>query len=323
MKTDQHTPCGFDLLTQPWISCVSLDGDVAAYGIADLLEKAHELAEIIDPSPLVVVSVVRLLEAVLLSCVEIEDEDRWLDVWAAGRFDGEVIASIHEQCAGRLDLFDERRPFYQSSDVPASSEAGRSKSVGYLFAEAATGTGVTHYCHAPEASHAFCPVCCAKGLVMLPAFATSGGQGIKPSINGVPPAYVLALGQSVFATLLLNYILPTYRPRMAAPRDPGPFWASDGIVPHKEERASAGFIESLTWQSRRVRLLTPLAEGACTWCGRQASSSRGALCLTKGSPGPRRRRRGPIPGRRICGAPTRSVRQGAAAAPPGGTSGLA
>ena len=283
MNTDQHASCGFDLLTQPWISCVSLGGDVAAYGIAGLLEKAHKLAEIVDPSPLVVVSVLRLLEAVLLSCVELEDEDHWLDLWAPGRFDGETVASIHEQCAGRLDLFDERRPFYQSSDVSATSEAGRSKSVGYLFAEAATGTGVTHYSHAPEATHAFCPVCCAKGLVMLPAFATSGGQGIKPSINGVPPTYVLALGKSLFETLLLNCILPPYRPRMAATPDPGPFWAGDGIVPHKEERASAGFIESLTWQPRRVRLLAPLGEGTCTWCGQASEQLTRRIVLDQGA----------------------------------------
>jgi CRISPR system Cascade subunit CasA len=232
---------------------------------------------------MVVVSVLRLLEAVLLSSCEIEGEDRWLDLWAAGRFEAKIIASIFERCGGRLDLFDERRPFYQSSDVPASAEAGRSKSVGYLFAEAATGTGVTHYAHAPDASHAFCPVCCAKGLVMLPAFATSGGQGIKPSINGVPPTYVFALGESVFATLLLNYILPSFRPPMASISDPGPFWASDGIVPHKDERASAGFIESLTWQPRRVRLLAPFGAGTCSWCGRPSEQLTRRIVLDQGA----------------------------------------
>ena len=246
-----------------------MGGDAAEYGVAGLLEHSHELTEIIDPSPLVVVSVLRLLEAVLLFSLEIADEDHWLDLWEARRFQSEVMARIAQRCADRMDLFDDRRPFYQSSDLPASGESERSKSVGYLFAEAATGTGVVHYAHAADATHAFCPACCAKGLVVLPAFATSGGQGIKPSINGVPPTYVLALGENLFETLLLNFILPPYRPPMAAIPDPGPFWTTDGVTPHKEERASAGFIESLTWQPRRVRLLTPLTEGICTWCGRK------------------------------------------------------
>ena len=225
----------------------------------------------------------RLLEAVLLFSLEIADEEQWLALWEARRFQSEVMARIAQRCADRMDLFDDRRPFYQSSDIPASGESQRSKSVGYLFAEAATGTGVVHYAHAADATHAFCPACCAKGLVVLPAFATSGGQGIKPSINGVPPTYVLALGENLFETLLLNFILPPYRPPMAAIPDSGPFWTTDGVTPHKQERASAGFIESLTWQPRRVRLLAPFAEGICTWCGKKTEQLTRRIVLDQGA----------------------------------------
>lgn len=264
----QFASQGFDLFTEPWITCVSPDGGVEEYGIEGLLTKAHELTEIIDPSPLVVVSIVRLLEAILVSALAVKNEDEWLDLWRAGRFDGDAMRRVGECCLGRMDLFDAKRPFYQSRDIDPAGESEHVKSVGSLFLDTATGTGVVHYAHAPESAHAFCPICCAKGLVILPAFATSGGQGIKPSINGVPPLYVLPVGGSLFRTLLLNYVLPGHRPRDAGAPDPGPCWLGSGVVGHKEERASVGFVESLTWPARRVRLLAPVADGACSRCSR-------------------------------------------------------
>ena len=208
----QSAECGFDVFREPWITCVSAGGDVSDHGIEELLARAHELNEIVDPSPLVVVSVLRLLEAVLLAALAIDDEDGWLALWQAPRFDASAMARVQECCSGRMDLFDDERPFYQSRDIGATGSGEHVKSVGYLFPDTATGTAVVHYAHAAEGSHAFCPVCCAKGLAMLPAFATSGGQGIKPSINGVPPTYVLPVGANLFRTLLLNYVLPEARP---------------------------------------------------------------------------------------------------------------
>ena len=273
---------GFDVLRDPWITCVSAGGDASDFGVEGLFEQAHELSEIIDPSPLVVVSVLRLLEAVLLSALEIDDEDRWLELWAAGRFDDGSMARVRECCSGRMDLFNDERPFYQSRDIDVTGEGERAKSVGYLFPDTATGTAVVHYAHAAEASHAFCPVCCTKGLATLPAFATSGGQGIKPSINGVPPTYVLPVGESLLRTLLLNYVLVESRPPISSLADPGAYWASEGVVGHKEERVSAGFVESLTWQPRRVRLLAPCSEGVCTRCGRASGRLTRRIVLDQG-----------------------------------------
>ena len=272
----------FDLFTEPWITCVSPDGKSEEYGIGGLLASAHELSEIVDPSPLVVVSVVRLLEAVLLCALAADDEGDWLDLWEHGQFDDDAMRRVGERCSGGMDLFDADRPFYQSSDIDPVGESERVKSVGYLFPDTATGTAVVHYAHAPESAHAFCPVCCAKGLVMLPAFATSGGQGIKPSINGVPPLYVVPTGKSLFETLLLNYVLPAYRPPHAAAPDPGPYWLTGGVVGHKEERTSAGFVESLTWAARRVRLLAPILQGACTRCGRPSNQLTQRIVLDQG-----------------------------------------
>ncbi len=258
----------YDLLHEGWISCVDKAGQFCELGILEVLKRAHELAEIIDSSPLVVAAIVRLFEAVLLESLPLKDEDDWVDLWAEGRFSADLLAAVEGACTGRMDLFDESQPFFQSCDISATGSDETTKSVGSLFPEVVTGTAVTHYTHGSEDAHAFCEACCAKGLVSLPAFATSGGQGIRPSINGVPPLYVLPMGGTLFETLLLNYVLPDNRPKNASHPDAGPFWRSDGIAAHKDERLSAGFMESLTWPARRVRLLEPHRSGFCSRCGR-------------------------------------------------------
>jgi CRISPR system Cascade subunit CasA len=106
-------------------------------------------------------------------------------------------------------------------------------------------------------------------LAAIAPFATSGGAGIRPSINGVPPVYVLPVGASLFATLLLNHVLPRYVSSLAGQPDPGPVWRRDTTAIADEERLEVGFAESLTWPARRARLL-PGAGGTCSLCGRNA-----------------------------------------------------
>jgi len=277
----------FDLLREEWIAYLAVDGSRGEAGIEQLLARAHEAAEIVDPSPLVEASVLRLLVAVLVSCVRLDEEEDWEGLWRRGRFGDDVLAAVRAAGAGRFDLFDAERPFYQSRDIASRGEGERAKSVGSLFPEAATGTAVVHWAHTGERDQAVCPACCAKGLVVLPAFATSGGQGIRPSINGVPPIYVQPLGETLFETLLLNVPLSRFRPPGASPVDPGPFWAGEGRVGHKEERAAVGFLESLTWQPRRVRLLAPSTAGTCTRCGQPSEQLTRRIVFDQGRSRPK------------------------------------
>lgn len=254
----------YDLLADPWIPCLDRRGLMRKVNIMQALEDAHELREITDASPLVTMGVYRLLIAILHGAMSLDDDRNWEELWHRGAFPAGVINRIRDICKGRFNLFDASHPFYQSGDIPLNPMPKETKSVGSLSLEDPTGTGVLHYCHTPEDRHACCPACSAKALVALPAFATSGGQGIKPSVNGVPPIYVLPLGETLFQTLLLNYVLPPFRPARA---DSGLAWCGTGIVGHKEEHGTAGLLESLTWQARRVRLFPEAAQGRCTRCG--------------------------------------------------------
>lgn len=277
----------FDLLTERWIPCLNEVGDVEEVGVLDAFRRAHELRGIADASPLVTCSLYRFLEAVLNQSLDLPDEDAWAEHWEEKFVAAELIARIEEACTGRFDLFDESHPFYQSADIPLSEKPRNCKTVGYLAPEAATGTNVAHFGHDGDGDHAFCPVCCAKGLVVLPAFASSGGAGIKPTIGGVPPIYVMPLGQTIAESLMLNYVLPGYRSDLLSAADPGPIWAGEGIIAHKlEVTTPVGYVQGLTWPARRVRLF-PTTGGRCSRCGRSAETLVREMVFDQGWSRPR------------------------------------
>lgn len=256
----------FDLLTDPWIPVQTLDGVPQELGLLACFEGAHQLREVADQSPLVTFGIHRLLSAVLQAYLPIADVYAWADEWEKGSFDSTLIDAIRADCAGRMRLFDAERPFYQSREVDPRPPKRSDKTIGYLRLEASTGTNVTHFSHAGDADHAYCPACCARWLVTLPAFALAGGAGIRPSINGVPPFYVLPRGTTLFRTLMLNHVIPPFLPSLAHPTDPGPLWARDEAI-KDELRGAVGFVESLTWPPRQVRLF-PEGAGTCSLCGR-------------------------------------------------------
>lgn len=53
----------YDVLTQPWIPLVTLDGGVEYAGIARTLSNAHEYAAIRGENPLITYGIHRLLAA--------------------------------------------------------------------------------------------------------------------------------------------------------------------------------------------------------------------------------------------------------------------
>jgi CRISPR system Cascade subunit CasA len=132
------------------------------------------------------------------------------------------------------------------------------------------GSAKNHFHHAYDGAHAYCPACAARSLVVLPPFAWPQGRGYPTSINGSPPVYVWLAGRDLFETLCWNLVLPHFRPPATAAAD-RPWWRDDGVVGAAEVRHAVGFLESLTWQPRRVRLI-PGPAGVCTLCGQGAST---------------------------------------------------
>jgi len=186
-----------------------------------------------------------------------------------GSFDPSEIGAFAREHAGRFDLFSFEEPFMQSADVDTVAREGTpAKTVAYLFPEMPAETNVAHWRHLYGADHAICPPCAARGLVTIPAFATSGGKSFRPSINGIPPLYVLPLGDTLFEGLAQSLIASGYRPKAAAnDGSDTPSWVGERVVPKGKEVGEVGYMQSLTFPARRVRLYPVREPGSCTRCG--------------------------------------------------------
>ena len=190
----------YDLLCEPWLTCVGRDGGRRPYALCDLLADAHSIKEVAEPSPLVTFGAYRLLLAVVHWLKPIRTARDWRSAWDAGRFPQSLLDDLTSKGVGRFDLFDGTAPFYQH---PAEATGGP-VSVAYVAPELPSGVNINHFCHVYDEQHAFCPGCAAKGLILLPAFAPALTWCYPASINGSPPLYVMPTGQDLFSTLMLN-----------------------------------------------------------------------------------------------------------------------
>jgi CRISPR system Cascade subunit CasA len=197
------TQPSFNLWKDPWIHLESENGSIEKVNIEDALTKASDYRTIFDPSPLVIVGIHRLLVAILQFIFTPKNNMDLVKLWQSNSFPTEPINTFGKKYASRFDLFSEKQPFLQSCDIPLKPDKNP-KTISYLFPEIPAGSEVTHYQHGKDSESLFCPLCSACGLLLISPFATSGGAGIKPSINGVPPLYIIPGGNSLFESLMAS-----------------------------------------------------------------------------------------------------------------------
>ncbi len=255
----------FDLIREPWIPCIGLDGESVELGLADTLCRAHRIREVLDPSPPVTAALHRLLLAILHRVLGPSSTDEWRELWRAGQFDSARITDYLDHWSHRFDLFDEERPFYQT---PGMAEK-LFKPVSILCAEQASGNNATLFDHRVDAVPvAVSPARAARLAVALHLYSLGGlfaaetGRVSTTAAPGAGGALVLLTRASVFETLALNSAV--YSPHHGAPLpstgDDLPAWEqAEPVAP--EVRLPRGYLDYLTWQSRRV-LLRPEDDGA-------------------------------------------------------------
>lgn len=249
----------FNVLSEPWIPVVDADGLVRQVGILTALTDAHRLTGISDASPAVEFGLYRLLLAFAIDAFELTSLNQVEDRLETGAFDPDALVAYADRVGWqRFDLFDREHPFLQT---PPTLDEDNRCSIVRLYQHLPSGSFSTHFFHAPDDTHAFCPADCARALVTMSAFMTAGGAGYSPSVNGAPPWYVLLRGHTLFETLVLNaYALENRY------SDEPPAWRSTVALHAKDERSCGSFMEALTWRPRRVRLV-PDHGGMCTYCG--------------------------------------------------------
>jgi hypothetical protein len=75
----------YNLLEEKWIT-VQPNKEMSKVSLIELLEKAHEITDIID-NPIVRVSILRVALAALYRQYQIKTPTQWIDLWNKGKFD--------------------------------------------------------------------------------------------------------------------------------------------------------------------------------------------------------------------------------------------
>ena len=160
-----------------------------------------------------------------------------------------------------------------------------------MFPEIPSGELISHYRHIDENDQVLSPATAAKGLVSIPPFVSSGGPGLMPSINGVPPIYVIPSGNSFFESLCASLIsLEMMKDIYSVETDHLCWWkrATPTLVEESEKKTPksqlsvVGYLHGMTFPARKVRLHPEILRQTCSrsgessvWCVKTMSFKMG------------------------------------------------
>jgi CRISPR system Cascade subunit CasA len=235
----------FNLIEEPWIPCIDLEGRNVEHSIRDTLLKAEQLREVCDDSPLVTVAIHRLLTAILYRAFEGPSNKRWKELYRTGSFasDSQILGYL-ANCYDHFFLFDEARPFMQVAGLDLNEyrdngEVKKDKSDGLmrLVREAPDKSGRVLFDHRVGTERPqYEPKQIARMLLSAQSFSSTGVASggklgdklIKPTPCQFAPCiegFVLWFqGESLFHTLMLNLV-----PRDHVINDKPP-WEDDSVV---------------------------------------------------------------------------------------------
>lgn len=258
----------FNLVDEPWLPCELPGGRRTELGLRAALTKAHEIGAIVDSSPLVTVCVHRLLLAIVHRVVDgPRNAEAWSETFAKGRLDEPRINAYLDAWQERFDLFHAERPFMQVRGLPFEPDEADM----LIEHRARWGGGRELFEHRPESeSTRLAPAEAARGLLVMHGYS-AGGLVRKPgeptSATASPlraGLQALVMGSTLFETLLLNLLI--YDPAKGRPFASAHKGAKDApsweLEPQPQRLSMAkepvnqprGWLELLTWQSRRLEL---------------------------------------------------------------------
>lgn len=260
----------FNLTEEPWIPCLMLEtNETKNLSLFDVLRQAHEIKEITDNSPLVVVSLHRLLLAILHRNFGPKSFDDWKELWRKECWDAEKLKSYFDKWKDRFNLFDEERPFYQYPQVLKSGgKEGDISPIENLMQERAVGANATLFDHSFKTnSKNYSPAISVRYLIARQSFSFGGGNNSPFNLCDsilISGFSVLATGKNLFETLALNLVI-YHRDKPIPIQDDDedvfdiPFWERENLVQSTEKDKDGtlplGYLDYLTWQSRRIRLI--------------------------------------------------------------------
>lgn len=250
----------YSLWKNPWILAEGVDCSYK-YSLLNVLGKAHEIHRLDQANPLIEVAVFRLLLAIVIDAMGHLKSNDWRNRWEQGCFNIDEIDRYARKVEDRFDLLDTSAPFYQVGGL--STPSGKTGSTLLLLPEIASGNNVPLFSSMTESSSPKLSLDEAVGrLLAIQAFDTAGiktGATTDPQMKagkttGNPVGILgqigttIPYGRNLFESLMLNQPLKLNE-------DDLPVWRKPPPSASWETRRATGILDSLTWQSRRIRLV--------------------------------------------------------------------
>jgi len=254
----------FNLLDDPWIPCILKSKVFQMLSIKEVLLDAPTIQDISSENPLINISIYRLLLAILHRNFGPNNLTEWIKIYEAREWDQSVLDNYFKIWYHKFELFNEPKNRFYQIQVP---EISKKTPITVLNQTLSSGSNTALFDHTWDSE--FPSITIGQAVRLLLSFqnyALSGGKSIPyyysyaPMIVGVA---VMVKGNNLFETLMLNFIRydNSHPFKQAQDHQDIPFWERDNKVLHQEKdgRYPYGYLDYLTWQSRRIWFL-PIVE---------------------------------------------------------------
>lgn len=259
----------FHLIEEPWILVRRLDGSDDLLSVRQVLADCAQLRSIGGDIPTQSFVIMRVLLAIVRRAISWGSDPvaRWVQIWDAGGLPAVETGDYLQRVHARFDLLDPVAPFYQVADLATGK--GEFKPVELLLADVPTGEKFFTN-RAGVGAQSLSLAEAARWLVHCQGYDIAGIKSTDPRDprgkqgKGYPMGTgwagqlggILFEGASVFHTLMLNTVAQDSLGN-APKHDDLPVWErahSDHL--ERQDLTPTGPSDLLTWQSRRIRLIT-------------------------------------------------------------------
>ena len=250
----------FDVLTEPWISVIDLQGNKRELGVLELLEQAPRLKEIADPVITYEYGIFRFLCTFLMDAYRPREWSDLEELYQSGKFDMRLIRDYVAVCkeeGASFDLFDKERPFLQAGFDEKYDK--KLVSVAALNIALPSGNNHVHFDHRLEEEQVMTCAEAAKGLCAINLFCTAGVRGYPSTVNGAPPIYFILDDKTLFGSLVYSMIAEDEAGNISY-SDPPPVWRCKAEIVPQEKETDTSVLYGMMYPCRRI-LLKPEEDG--------------------------------------------------------------
>ncbi|QCB26656.1 type I-E CRISPR-associated protein Cse1/CasA [Streptomyces sp. SS52] len=270
-----------DLVHDSWLGAVGLDGARRPVGLLSALRESHTIRRFELPVHTMLPVVLRqlLLPVVIDALGAPRSRQEWAERFHRGCFSPDeqdrLAQYLEVRYGDRFRLFDAKRPFAQVAGLQALN--GETKTAAQLVPSVASGNNVPLFSALSEADELLLtPGDAALWLLHAQCWDTASiktgavgdPQANKGKTTGNPTGplgqfgVIVPTGRTLYETLLLNTPIrpdglePGDRPQWAWDERPAGLGCKSPAGAAWSERPATGLLDLLTFQARRIRLIT-------------------------------------------------------------------